>query len=106
MCTVAVSVGESTALAPKVAWPAAVLTMSVPELRSGLRTAHETVVVTGALPIKNASRLPTVLTAGHVTVATLSSVTVTGPLRRTLPELRSEERRVGKEGELTVTESE
>src|SRR5438067_4850954 len=35
-----------------------------------------------ALPIS--SRLPTVLTAGHVTVATLSSVTVTGPLRRKL----------------------
>src|SRR5438105_4053439 len=87
MCTVAVSVGESTALAPKVAWPAAVLTMSVPALRSVWVTEYEPVQVTDSPGSKNASRLPTVLTAGHVPSLHDALPILTGPLRRTLPEL-------------------
>src|SRR5438094_67494 len=105
MCTVAVSVGESTALAPKVAWPAAVLTMSVPALRSVWVTEYEPVQVTDSPGSKDASRLPTVLTAGHVTVATLSSVTVTGPLSRTFPVSLHDALPISGPVELTVTDS-
>src|SRR5438874_2651365 len=102
---VGVSVGESTALAPKVAWPAAVLTMSVPALRSVWVTEYERVQVTVSPGSKSASRLPTVLTAGHVTVATLSSVSVTGPRRPTLPRLLTTDLYSTGPVELTVTDS-
>ena len=55
-------------------------------LRSACVIVYDAVQVTASPGSRKPSWLPTVLTAGQVTVA-LSSATVTGPARRTLPVL-------------------
>ena len=57
-----------------------------PLFRSACVIVYEAVQVTASPGSRKLSLLPTVFTAGQVTVA-LSSATVTGPARRTLPVL-------------------